>query len=98
MNTVEWPPKIGGWYLRWDRDEVFQVTGYDQQTEKASTVSYDGESGEMDGATWGSLSLSLADPPEDWTGPLETVDVVRFGTAQNDPVSEDVSEPSASAD
>jgi len=93
MNTVQWPPRIGAWYLRWDRGEVFQVTGYDDKTSKASTVSYDGTSGEIDEVTWDRLSLGLAEPPEDWTAPLEAVDVVRFGTAQNDPVSEDVAGP-----
>jgi len=98
MNTVEWPPRIGAWYLRWDRGEVFQVTGFDEKTGKASTVSYDGVCGELDEATWDCLSLGLADPAEDWTGPLETVDVVSLGTAQNDPISEDVAEPKASLD
>jgi hypothetical protein len=98
MNTLEWPPQVGAWYLRWDRNQVFQVTGYDEKTGRARTVSYDGVSGEINEATWGSLSLGLADPPEDWTAPLETVDVLRLSTAQNDPVSEDVSEPSAPSD
>lgn len=98
MNTVEWPPRIGAWYLRWDRGEVFQVTGYDETTHKASIVGYDGVEAEMDEVTWDCLSLGLADPPEDWSGPLETVDVINLGTAQDDPVSEDVSEPRASAE
>jgi hypothetical protein len=95
MNTAEWPPQIGVWYLRLDRGtgETFQVTAYDETGCKASTVSYDGVSDEMDQATWGRLSPSLADPPEDWMEPLEMVDVVRFGTAQNSPVSEDLSDP-----
>ncbi|HEY6925774.1 MAG TPA: DUF6763 family protein [Steroidobacteraceae bacterium] len=98
MNTVEWPPRIGTWYLRWDRGEVFQVTGYDDKTHKASIVSYDGVSAEIDEITWDGLSLGVADPPEDWTGPLETVDVINLGTSQSDPVSEDVAEPRASVE
>lgn len=98
MNTVEWPPRIGTWYLRWDRGEVFQVTGYDEKTRKASIVNYDGASADIDEVAWDCLSLGLADPPEDWTGPLETVDVVSFGTGPSDPVSEDVVEPRASAE
>lgn len=96
MNTVEWPPRIGTWYLRWDRGEVFQVTGYDEKTSKASIVNYDGVGAEIDEVAWDCLSLGLADPPEDWAGPLETVDVINLGTAQNDPVSEDVAEPRGS--
>lgn len=96
MNTVEWPPRIGAWYLRWDRGEVFQVTEYNETTRKATIVSYDGVSAEVDEVAWDRLSLGVADPPEDWTGPLETVDVINLGTGQNDPVSEDVAEPRAS--
>lgn len=98
MNTVEWPPRVGTWYLRWDRGEVFQVTAYDEKTRKASTLSYDGVCGELDQVAWDCLSLGLADPAEDWTAPLETVDVVSLGMAQNDPVSEDVAGPKASVD
>lgn len=96
MNTVEWPPRTGTWYLRWDRGEVFQVTGYNETTRKASIVNYDGVSAELDEVAWGRLSLGVADPPEDWAGPLETVDVINLGAGQNDPVSEDVGEPRAS--
>jgi len=98
MNTVEWPPRVGTWYLRWDRGEVFQVTDYNETTRKASIVGYDGAGAEIDEVTWDRLSLSLADPPEDWAGPVETVDVVSFGTSQDDPVGEDVAEPRASND
>lgn len=98
MNTVEWPPRTGTWYLRWDRGEVFQVTGYNEKTGKASIVNYDGVSTEMDQVAWDCLSLGLADPPEDWSGPLETVDVIRLGSGQNDPVSEDVAEPRTSVE
>lgn len=98
MNTVEWPPRIGTWYLRWDRGEVFQVTGYNEKTRTASIVNYEGNSAEIDEVAWDRLSLGLADPPEDWAGPLETVDVISLGTAQGDSVSEDVAEPRASAE
>lgn len=97
MNTIEWPPRVGAWYLRWDKNEVFQVTGYDAATNKVSIETYAGDAGEFDRLTWDSLSLGVAEPPQDWTAPLETVDVVTFGSAQGDPVSEDVAGP-ASAD
>ncbi|HVW67686.1 MAG TPA: DUF6763 family protein [Steroidobacteraceae bacterium] len=95
MNSIQWPPRVGAWYLRWDKGEIFQVTGYDASSRKASIRTYNGEPGELDQFTWDRLSLGVADPPEDWTGPLETVDVVRFGSTPDDPISEDVAEPIA---
>ena len=92
MNTVEWPPRIGAWYLRWDKGEVFQVTSYDANSNKAVIETYDGNSVGIDRLTWDRLSPAVADPPEDWTGPVETVDVVSFGDA-SEAVSEDVAAP-----
>jgi hypothetical protein len=93
MNTIAWPPRIGTWYLRWDKSEIFQVTGYDEKSRKATIQTYSGDVVDIDEATWDCLSLGLADPPEDWTAPIETVDVVDFGSSRGDSVSEDVTEP-----
>ena len=93
MNAVSWPPRVGTFYLRWDKGEVFQVTGYDGKSHKALIQTYEGNADEIDEATWLKLSPGPADPPQDWTGPLETVDVVRFGSGPEDPISEDVAEP-----
>jgi hypothetical protein len=98
MNTVEWPPRVGNWYLRWDKGEVFHVTDYDEKSRKAVIETYDGEVAQIDKDTWGRLSLGLADPPQDWAGPLEAVDVVNFGSSEGAPVSDDIAEPSSRAD
>jgi Family of unknown function (DUF6763) len=93
MSTPDWPPRAGAWYLRWDKGEIFQVTAYDEKSRKATIQTYDGNVVEIDDVTWKRLSPGLADPPEDWTAPLETVDVVDFGSSRGDSVSEDVAEP-----
>ena len=94
MNTVQLPPRIGTWYLRWDKGEVFRVTGHDEQSRSVTIETYDGDTGEIDQLAWDRLSLGLADPPEDWAGPLEMVDVVNVdGGSRNAPVSEDVGDP-----
>lgn len=98
MNTLQWPPRVGASYVRWDKREVFQVTGYDETTGKARIESFDGDVSEMDEVMWRGLPLVAADPAEDWAGPVETVDVVRFDEQQNGPVSEDISGPSTRTD
>jgi hypothetical protein len=95
MNVLEWPPQVGAWFLRWDRGEIFQVVGYDKTTNMASIVNYEGVEAEMDEPTWKGLSLGFADPPEDWSAPWETMDVVRFDTTGDTIVSEDLAGPAA---
>lgn len=50
---------------------------------------YDGNIVGIDRLTWDRLSPALADPPQEWTGPVEMVDVVNFGDG-SEAVSEDV--------
>jgi len=95
MNAFGWPPQVGVWYLRWDRNEIFQVAGYDKASDKATILNYEGNESQMDASTWKSLSLGIAEPPEDWAAPWETVDVVRFDTAADSIVSDDVAGPAA---
>jgi universal stress protein E len=64
----------GRWYLRWDKGEVFQVTGQDAQTGQITICTYDGDVDQLSLDQWRELRPGLADPPCDWTGPVETVD------------------------
>ena len=73
---------VGRWYLRWDRGEIFQVTGRDLASRTVQFRLFDGTAGEIPEAQWDSLPLGLADPPEDWTGPLETVDQIDLECAR----------------
>jgi hypothetical protein len=84
--------------LRWDKGEVFNVTGYDEKTRRATLEAYDGEITEIDQLTWERLSPGLADPPQDWAGPLEAIDVVNLGSSGDVPVSDDIAAPSRPGD
>jgi hypothetical protein len=97
LKTVEWPLRIGSWYLRWDKREIFRATECDEKTRK-SIQTYDGDFCEIDEATWDGLSVGLADPPEIGRGRSIPWLWSVFGTAQNDPVSDDTSAWSILAD
>ncbi len=73
---------LGRWYLRWDKGEIFQVTGLDAPAGKICIRTFDGGSDVIPLKQWHTLSLSVADPPEDWTGPLEVVDEIDMDCAQ----------------
>jgi len=62
---------IGQWYLRRDTGETFLVTNYDEESETVEIQTSDGDLDELDEEAWESLPLALAEPPQDWTGPID---------------------------
>jgi hypothetical protein len=62
---------VGQWYLRRDTNVTFWVTDYDDQSRTAEIQTSDGDLDELDEEVWQSLSLDLAEPPQDWTGPMD---------------------------
>jgi hypothetical protein len=79
MNTGVVRAWIGQWYLRWDKGEIFQVTGFDPQSMAVEVQTFDGDLDEIDQETWSTLPLGLAEPPEDWTGPVDDVEIDDLG-------------------
>jgi len=65
---------VGEWYLRRDLGEMFQVTGYDERSSTIEIQNFDGSLDEIEEETWRELALRPAEPPKDWTGPLDNVE------------------------
>ena len=82
MSTNTPSINVGRWYLRWDRGEVFQVTGRDAATGEIHIRTFDGGPDVISADQWDRLQLGVADPPEDWAGPLETVDEIDMDCAR----------------
>jgi hypothetical protein len=82
MSTNNPAAQIGRWYLRWDKGEIFQVTGRDTSSRTIQIRTFDGGSDEIADDLWSRLPLGTADPPYDWAGPVETVDEVDLEFAQ----------------
>ncbi len=93
MNNGVGSARIGQWYLRWDRGEIFQVTGYDQEARSIEIQTFDGDLDEIEGETWRVLPLGLAEPPEDWTGPMDDVERDDLGYSETDMTAADWEEP-----
>jgi len=72
---------VGRWYLRWDKGEIFQVTQQDADSGQITIRAYDGEVENLSLDDWRTLRPGLADPPSDWTGPVETVDELDAGAS-----------------
>lgn len=86
-------PEIGQWYLHQDKGEMFRVTGYDHGTRTIEIQNFDGDVDEIDAEAWSTLPLERASEPEDWTGPVDDVEVDDLGYSETDMRSADWAEP-----
>jgi hypothetical protein len=93
MNTGVGGARIGQWYTRWDKGEIFQVVGYDSKSRTIETQTFDGDLDEIDLETWAGLPLGFAEPPEDWTGPVDDVERDDLGYSETDMSGNDWAEP-----
>ncbi|MGO8856150.1 MAG: DUF6763 family protein [Steroidobacteraceae bacterium] len=93
MNTSVGRARIGQWYLHSDKGELFQVTGLDLRARTIETQNFDGDVDEIDEDSWTALPLGLAEPPEDWTGPVDTVEVDDLGYSETAMTAEDWAAP-----
>lgn len=84
MNAAVGDARIGQWYTRTDKGEIFQVTGYDENSRTIEIQTFDGDLDEIDASVWQALPLGLAEPPEDWTGPVDEVQPDDLGYSETD--------------
>ena len=92
MNPVG-HAQIGQWYLHRDKGEVFQVIATDERARTIEIQSFDGDVDELDEAVWQGLPLERAEPPEDWTGPIDDVQHDDLGYSETDMQAADWQEP-----
>lgn len=74
------PPEIGQWYLHRDKGEPFQVVGIDDADGTVEIQSFDGDVDELDLDEWHSMEIEPGEPPEDWTGPIDTLEADERGS------------------
>jgi hypothetical protein len=67
-------PEIGQWYQDLDKGELFQVTGVDDKSASVEVQYFGGDLDEVELDSWDELPLALAEPPEDWTGPMDDIE------------------------
>lgn len=85
--------QIDQWYQRLDKGEVFRVTAYDEDTRTIEIQTFDGDLDEIDEEVWNTLPLELAEPPEDWTGPIDDVEIDDLGYTDTEMTAADWSAP-----
>ena len=78
-------PEIGQWYQRLDKGELFQVAGIDEDAGTIELQSFSGDLDEIEADSWDELSPAVAEPPEDWTGPMDDIESDDLGFSDTEP-------------
>lgn len=72
-------PEVGQWYAQAGRGRLLQVVAFDEEDGLVELQDFDGDIDEVDLDTWRDLQLERAEPPEDWTGPVDEVETDDLG-------------------
>lgn len=66
-------PMVGRWYCCRTKGQLFQVI--DVNDDGAVEIQrFDGDLEVLDGDAWNGMDIEFAEPPEDWTGPIDDLD------------------------
>jgi len=72
-NDIE--PIVGNWYCHLSKGQLFQVVGLDEDEGLVEIQRFDGDLEAIDLDTWMALDIELGEPPEDWTGPVDDLEL-----------------------
>ena len=92
-STSIGPPEIGEWYARGEKGQEFRVVGRDAESRAIEIQTFDGEVDEIDPETWETLSLERIEAPEDWTAPLDDVEIDDLGYSETGMTTGDWTRP-----
>src|SRR5690606_29696806 len=71
-NDIE--PVAGNCYQRIDDGTLFQVITVDEDEELVEIQDFEGDVGEVTLEEWASWDIEAAEPPDDWTAPVDDID------------------------
>ena len=91
--ATEVEPIEGNWYYDRDKDRRFEVIAVDEQENRIDLQDFDGDLDEITFDLWFTLNLDVAEPPEEWTGPMDNPGDEDLG--YNDSIASAEHQPSA---
>ena len=66
-------PVVGNWYCHIDKGRDFMVVAVNDEEGTVDIQYFDGDLEEIDLEEWDEYDLEISEPPEDWTGPVDSV-------------------------
>ncbi len=73
--TSKADPIIDAWYHYPAKAQKFKVTAFDDHTNTIEIQYFDGTLDEFDFNTWYGFDMERIEPPEDWTGPMDNIEI-----------------------
>lgn len=77
----EFEPLVGHWYRHLDKGQEFEVVAFEESQATVEIQYYDGDLEEIDLDSWYKMDIEPTVAPEDWTGPLDNVEVDDLGSS-----------------
>lgn len=75
----ELEPIEGNWYHHLDRELDFMVVDVNENEGTVDIQYFDGDIEELEMEEWEEMDLEDIEPPEDWTGPMDQIEVDDLG-------------------
>jgi hypothetical protein len=75
----ELDPIVGNWYKNLESAGEFEVVAVDEEGQTVEIQYFDGEIEEIDMDSWYELALEPVEPPEDWSGAFDELEVDDLG-------------------
>lgn len=67
-------PMPGDWFEHTDKGQRFTVIDVDEERSRIEVQYFDGDIDEFDMDDWYALEILPIDSPEDWTGPIDSIE------------------------
>jgi hypothetical protein len=90
---AETEPIESQWYQHRDKGYRFQVLAVDPDADTIDIQHFDGDVEEIDFDQWAELDIEPIEAPEDWTGPMDDLEVDDLGYTETDMDPRDWEEP-----
>lgn len=82
--TEDLDPLVGNWYLHLDKGQRFEVVAVDEGEGLVEIQHFDGDVEEIELESWYEMEIEPAEPPEDWTGPIDDIEEDDLGYTETD--------------
>jgi len=85
----ELDPVVDQWYRHLDKGEMLRVVAVDPVARLVEIQNFDGNIEELEFGAWHDMNITLAEAPEDWTGPYDDVETDNLDSTETAMTSQD---------